>query len=56
MQRKVPKSRDDEVALTADIVKLATQYGRYDYRRITVLLCQAAQGVNAKRVERIWQR
>ena len=29
---------DDEAALTADIVALALQYGRYGYRRITALL------------------
>ena len=28
------KIRDDEAALTADIIRLATQYGRYGYRRI----------------------
>ena len=40
-QRKPPSRPDDEVALTADIIALATQYGRYGYRRITALL-QAA--------------
>jgi putative transposase len=29
---------DDEVALTADIIEFARQYGRYGYRRITALL------------------
>ena len=29
--------RADEAALTADIVALATQYGRYGYRRIAAL-------------------
>jgi hypothetical protein len=33
-QRKLPKPRDDEAALTADIIALAIQYGRYGYRRI----------------------
>ena len=33
-QRKSPKGRADEAALTADIVALATQYGRYGYRRV----------------------
>ena len=33
-QRKSPSRPDDEAALTADIVALATQYGRYGYRRI----------------------
>jgi putative transposase len=44
------------VALTADIVALAIQYGRYGYRRITALLRSAGWVVNAKRVERIWRR
>ena len=47
---------DDEERLTADIVALARQYGRYGYRRITALLRQAGWRVNAKRVERIWRR
>ncbi len=55
-QRKAAKSRDDQAALTADIIELATQYGRYGYRRITALLRQAGWVVNAKRVERIWRR
>ncbi len=36
-QRKVPTTPDDEAALTADIVALAIQYGRYGYRRITAM-------------------
>lgn len=48
--------RADEAALTADIVELATQYGRYGYRRITALLHTAGWAVNVKRVERIWRR
>jgi transposase InsO family protein len=35
---------------------LATQYGRYGYRRITALLRQEGWRVNHKRVERIWRR
>jgi len=27
-QRKIAKKRDDEMALTADIIALATRYGR----------------------------
>ena len=30
-QRKAPKGRADDAALTADIIELATQYGRYGY-------------------------
>ena len=55
-QRKSPRGRDDEAQLTADIVELARQYGRYGYRKITALLQDAGWLVNAKRVERIWRR
>lgn len=55
-QRKIPHGRDDEAALTADIVELARQYGRYGYRKIAVLLRRAGWLVNDKRVERIWRR
>ena len=37
-QRKTPQGRDDEERLTADIVELARQYGRYGYRKIAELL------------------
>jgi transposase InsO family protein len=39
----------------ADIIELATRYGRYGYRRITALLKQEGWQVNHKRVERIWR-
>ncbi len=55
-QRKPPRTRDDEAALTADIIELAKEYGRYGYRRITALLRSAGWPVNAKRVQRIWRR
>ena len=55
-QRKPPKGRADDAALTAYIVALATEYGRYGYRRITALLRAAGWAVNVKRVERIWRR
>jgi transposase InsO family protein len=55
-QRKVPTTPDDEAALTAAIIALALQYGRYGYRRITAMLHQAGWVVNVKRVERIWRR
>ncbi|SFF45470.1 HTH-like domain-containing protein [Aureimonas phyllosphaerae] len=55
-QRKAPKGRADDAALTADIIELATQYGRYGYRRITALLRDAGWVVNVKRVERIWRQ
>jgi transposase InsO family protein len=54
-QRKKLTRPDDEAALTADITSLATQYGRYGYRRITAMLRQRGWRVNAKRVARIWR-
>jgi hypothetical protein len=51
-QRKVPRGRDDERRLTADIIELARQYGRYGYRKIAELLRQAGWTINDKRVER----
>jgi transposase InsO family protein len=55
-QRKPPTRPDDETALTAAIIALATRYGRYGYRRITALLQAAGGVVNRKRVERLWRR
>jgi transposase InsO family protein len=55
-QRKKPCGRADEEALTADIIRLASRYGRYGYRRITAMLRSEGWTVNAKRVERIWRR
>ncbi len=67
-QRKVPKGRADDEALTADVIELATRYGRYGYpladkrllaiadrRRVAALLHDAGWLVNVKRVERIWR-
>jgi putative transposase len=48
--------RSDEDALTRAIITLASQYGRYGYRRITALLKQAGWKVGKYRVERIWRR
>ena len=47
---------DDENALTAAIVRLAGQYGRYGYRRVMALLHAKGWHVNHKRVDRIWRR
>ena len=55
-QRRRPVRRDDEDALTTGIVRLASCYGRYGYRRITVLLRREGWKVNHKRVERIWRQ
>jgi transposase InsO family protein len=42
--------------LTGAIVALASQYGRYGYRRITSLLVKAGWQVGCDRVQRIWRR
>jgi transposase InsO family protein len=55
-QRQVPQGRDDEEQLTADLIELVRQYGRYGYRKIAALLRDAGWIVNDKRVERIWRR
>ena len=55
-QRKKPAGRADEDALTRTIINLASQYGRYGYRRIHWLLEQDGWQVSLKRVKRIWRR
>ncbi len=47
---------EDEPPLIRRIVELATQFGRYGYRRITGLLVSEGWRVNHKRVERLWRR
>ena len=42
--------------MVARVIELASQYGRYGYRRITALLRREGWNVNHKRVERIWRR
>jgi len=55
-QRYRPTQRNDEDALTRAIIALASPYGRYGYRRITIKLKQAGWQVGQDRVERIWRR
>ena len=50
-QRYTPRVPDDEELLTRSIVSLASEYGRYGYRRITALLRGDGWRVNHKRVE-----
>ena len=52
-QRKTPRGREDEEQLTADLIELVRQYGRYGYRKISALLRDAGWQVSGKRVERI---
>lgn len=55
-QRYTSIVRADEDALTRAIISLASQYGRYGYRRITSLLVEAGWRVGCDRVQRIWRR
>lgn len=55
-QRRQPQAASDEPRLVRRIIELATQYGRYGYRRITALLHRERWRVNHKRVERLWRR
>ena len=50
-----PRLSSEEEELTGRINKLAVDYGRYGYRRITALLQMEGWKVNHKRVERIWR-
>jgi len=50
---KVPAG---EAVLVERMTQLATQYGRYGYRRITALLEREGWRVNHKRIERLWRR
>jgi putative transposase len=54
-QRYVSHVGSEEEKLVNRIAELATQYGRYGYRRITALLRQEGWQVNHKHVERIWR-
>ena len=55
-QRRARKVASDEGALRGDIVRLASRFGRYGYRRVTDMLRIEGWGVNHKRVERIWRQ
>jgi putative transposase len=55
-QRYRPIARTDEDALSEAIIQLASEYGRYGYRRIAALLQEAGWHVGKERVQRIWRR
>ena len=55
-QRRARKVASDEGALRGDIVRLASRFGRYGYRRVTDMLRIEGWGLNHKRVERIWRQ
>ena len=45
---------DNDDALRLAMIRLAKQYGRYGYRKITALLRMEGWQVNHKKVERLW--
>jgi len=55
-QRCQPYMPDDEPRLVAQMIELASEYGRYGYRRMTALLRYYGWQVNHKRIERLWRR
>ena len=55
-QRTVARRDRATERLTERMVELACQYGRYGYRRITVMLRREGWHVNHKRVERLWRQ
>ena len=55
-QRQEHRVSEEEDRLTQRITELACQYGRYGYRRVTLLLRTEGWRVNHKRVERIWRQ
>ncbi len=55
-QRRRAHIPNDEPLLVKRMVELATQYGRYGYRRITAMLRREGWKVNHKRVQRLWRR
>jgi len=55
-QRQVTVVGEATERLRVRIIELATQYGRYGYRRVAALLRNEGWPVNHKRVERIWRQ
>ena len=55
-QRYLSHIDTEKEKLTNRITELASQYGRYGYRRISAMLQQQSWQVNHKKVERIWRR
>jgi putative transposase len=54
--RYVLQPRRDEAPLTQAVISLASQYGRYGYRRVHALVMAQGWSVSRSPVERIWKR
>jgi transposase InsO family protein len=55
MQRYEAIHKNDDDSLRLALVRLAKQYGRYGYRKITQLLRMEGWVVNHKKIERLWR-
>jgi len=55
-QRHSPRRFAKDEPLTARIIELASNYGRYGYRRILALLIKEGWRVKHKKMERIWKQ
>ena len=55
-QRYDKRVPDDEHLLREQVLRLASEYGRYGYRRVTAMLRNQGWVVNHKRGERIWRQ
>ena len=55
-QRREKQISSGESRLVKRMVELATEYGRYGYRRITALLRAEGGHINHKRIERLWRQ
>jgi transposase InsO family protein len=55
-QRYKKVGNEEKLEVRARTIELASEYGRYGYRRITALLRKEGYQVNPKRVERIWKQ
>ena len=54
--RHLPIPRDDETPMRAEVIRLASAYGRYGYRTITSLMRNAGWlSVTSAKVARIWR-
>ena len=55
-QRRIDRPDEAIERLIERMVELACQYGKYGYRRITILVRREGWHVNHKRVERLWRQ
>jgi len=54
-QRYLNRPKDNEDRLRLALIRLAKQYGRYGYRKITKLLQIEGWKVNYKKIEKLWR-